>query len=874
MEIAKTYEPQLAQEKWYQYWLDKGYFHSTPDHREPYTIVIPPPNVTGVLHMGHMLNNTIQDVLVRRARMLGKNACWVPGTDHASIATEAKVVQKLKAEGISKSDLTRDEFLAHAFQWKDKHGGIILEQLKRLGASCDWERTHFTMDPEYSQSVINVFIDLFQKGKIYRGVRMVNWDPEALTALSDEEVNYKEVNSKLFYVRYQVVGEADQWLTIATTRPETILGDTAICVHPEDERYQKLIGKTVMVPLINREIPVIADAYVDKDFGTGCLKVTPAHDPNDYELGQKHNLPSIDLFNDNGTLNAHGAHYQGKDRFEVRREIEKELHDKGFLVKTEDIINKVGFSERTNAVIEPKLSLQWFVSMKELAAPALENVMNGNIQFHPDKFKNTYRHWMENVKDWCISRQLWWGHRIPAWYYSDRPADFVVAKTQEEALVLASEKAGRAVSASELRQDEDVLDTWFSSWLWPISVFNGLTQPNNPEINYYYPTNDLVTAPEIMFFWVARMAIAGYEYMGQQPFKNVYYTGIVRDKLGRKMSKSLGNSPDPIDLINQYGADGVRVGVLISSPAGNDLPFDSSQCEQGRNFTNKIWNAYRLVSSWEVREIEQPLSSKVAIEWFENRFAQVLKEINDNFDKFRISDALMSTYKLVWDDFCSWYLEMIKPGYQQPIDRATLEQTLDFFERILKIMHPFTPFVAEELYHALRERQAGDDIVIAQWPVSQEVAATPLQQFAFNEKIITQIRNIRKQNNIATKVKLELYIKADTSRATDADSILVKMGNLSVLQYVQEKVAQSNSFIVDGIEFFVPFGEQIDLEAEKKKLEEEIVYTQGFLKSVQAKLQNQKFMAGAPDAVVANERKKEADALAKMAILEEKLSSL
>ena len=874
MEIAKTYEPQLAQEKWYQHWLDKGYFHSTPDHREPYTIVIPPPNVTGVLHMGHMLNNTIQDVLVRRARMLGKNACWVPGTDHASIATEAKVVQKLKAEGISKSDLTREQFLSHAFEWKDKHGGIILEQLKRLGASCDWERTHFTMDPEYSESVIAVFIDLFQKGKIYRGVRMVNWDPEALTALSDEEVNYKEVNSKLFYVRYQVVGQSDQWLTIATTRPETILGDTAICVHPEDERYQQLIGKTVLVPLINREIPVIADEYVDKDFGTGCLKVTPAHDPNDYELGQKHNLPSIDLFNDNGTLNAHGAHYQGKDRFEVRREIEKELHDKGFLVKTEDIINKVGFSERTSAVIEPKLSLQWFVSMKELATPALENVMNGNIQFHPEKFKNTYRHWMENVKDWCISRQLWWGHRIPAWYYSDRPADFVVAKTQEEALVLAAQKAGRPIEATELRQDEDVLDTWFSSWLWPISVFNGLTQPNNPEINYYYPTNDLVTAPEIMFFWVARMAIAGYEYMGQQPFKNVYYTGIVRDKLGRKMSKSLGNSPDPIDLINQYGADGVRVGVLISSPAGNDLPFDSSQCEQGRNFTNKIWNAYRLVSSWEVQEIEQPLSSKVAISWFDNRFAQVLSEINSNFDKFRISDALMSTYKLVWDDFCSWYLEMIKPGYQQPIDRQTIEHTLDFFERILKIMHPFTPFVAEELYHALRERQTGDDIVIAQWPVSQEVNLLPLQQFAFNEKVITQIRNIRKQNNIATKVKLELYIKADSSRATDADSILVKMGNLSVLQYVQEKVAQSNSFIVDGIEFFVPFGEQIDLEAEKKKIEEELHYTKGFLKSVQSKLQNEKFMAGAPDAVVANERNKEADALNKIAILEEKLKSL
>ncbi len=874
MEIAKTYEPQLAQEKWYQHWLDKGYFHSTPDHREPYTIVIPPPNVTGVLHMGHMLNNTIQDVLVRRARMLGKNACWVPGTDHASIATEAKVVQKLKAEGISKSDLTREQFLAHAFEWKDKHGGIILEQLKRLGASCDWERTHFTMDPEYSESVIAVFIDLFQKGKIYRGVRMVNWDPEALTALSDEEVNYKEVNSKLFYVRYQVVGEADQWLTIATTRPETILGDTAICVHPEDARYQHLIGKTVSVPLINREIPVIADEYVDKDFGTGCLKVTPAHDPNDYELGQKHNLPSIDLFNDNGTLNAHGAHYEGKDRFEVRREIEKELQDKGFLVKTEDIINKVGFSERTSAVIEPKLSLQWFVSMKELAAPALENVMNGNIQFHPEKFKNTYRHWMENVKDWCISRQLWWGHRIPAWYYSDRPADFVVAKTQEEALVLAAQKAGREITASELRQDEDVLDTWFSSWLWPISVFNGLTQPNNPEINYYYPTNDLVTAPEIMFFWVARMAIAGYEYMGQQPFKNVYYTGIVRDKLGRKMSKSLGNSPDPIDLINQYGADGVRVGVLISSPAGNDLPFDSSQCEQGRNFTNKIWNAYRLVSSWEVSEIEQPLSSKVAIEWFDSRFGQVLNEVNSNFDKFRISDALMSTYKLVWDDFCSWYLEMIKPGYQQPIDRQTLAHTLDFFERILKIMHPFMPFVSEELYHALRERQPGDDIVIAEWPAVQEVNAAPMQQFAFNEKVITQLRNIRKQNNIATKIKMELYIKADASRASAADSIIVKMGNLSVLEYVNEKVAQSNSFIVDGIEFFVPFGEQIDLEAEKKKLEEELHYTKGFLKSVQSKLQNEKFMAGAPEAVVANERNKEADALNKIAILEEKLKGL
>ncbi|MFM8597326.1 MAG: valine--tRNA ligase [Flavobacteriales bacterium] len=874
MEIAKNYEPQLAQEKWYQHWIDKGYFHSTPDHREPYTVVIPPPNVTGVLHMGHMLNNTIQDVLVRRARMLGKNACWVPGTDHASIATEAKVVQKLKAEGISKSDLTRDEFLAHAFEWKEKHGGIILEQLKRLGASCDWERTHFTMDPEYSQSVIQVFIDLYQKGKIYRGVRMVNWDPEALTALSDEEVNYKEVNSKLFYVRYKIVGEQDQFLTIATTRPETILGDTAICVHPEDERYQKLIGKTVLVPIINREIPVIADEYVDKEFGTGCLKVTPAHDTNDYELGQKHNLPSIDLFNDNGTLNDNGAHYTGKDRFEVRREIEKELHDKGYLVKTEDIINKVGFSERTNAVIEPKLSLQWFVSMKELAQPALDNVMNGNIQFHPEKFKNTYRHWMENVKDWCISRQLWWGHRIPAWYYSNLPADFVVASTQEEALQLASAKAGRTISAAELRQDEDVLDTWFSSWLWPISVFNGLTQPKNPEISYYYPTNDLVTAPEIMFFWVARMIIAGYEYLGDLPFKNVYYTGIVRDKLGRKMSKSLGNSPDPIELIEKYGADGVRVGILISSPAGNDLPFDSSQCEQGRNFTNKIWNAYRLVSSWEVRDIEQPSASKVAIEWFENRFNQVLAEINDQFDKFRISEALMASYKLVWDDFCSWYLEMIKPGYEQPIDRATLNQTLVFFEQILKVLHPFTPFVAEELYHSLQAREANDDIVIAAWPQVKPVQEAPLKRFAYNEKVIANIRNIRKQNNIANKVKLELYIKTDAAQANESDSVIVKMGNLSVLSYVQEKVAQANSFIVDGIEFFVPFGEAIDVDAEKQKIQEELIYTQGFLKSVQAKLSNEKFMAGAPEQVVTNERNKEADALHKIALLEAKLGEL
>ena len=874
MELGKTYEPQKAEDKWYKHWLEKGYFHSVPDHREPYTIVIPPPNVTGVLHMGHMLNNTIQDVLVRRARMLGKNACWVPGTDHASIATEAKVVQKLRQEGIKKSDLTREEFLSHAFEWKDKHGGIILEQLNKLGASCDWERTHFTMDKEYSESVIHVFLDLYAKGKIYRGVRMVNWDPEALTAVSDEEVNYKEVNSRLFYVRYKITGTTDEWVTIATTRPETILGDTAICVNPDDERYKKLIGKHVSVPIINREIPIIADDYVDKDFGTGCLKVTPAHDTNDYELGRKYNLPSIDLFNDNGTLNEHGAHYAGKDRFEVRKEIEKELDEKGYLVKTEDIINKVGFSERTNAVIEPKLSMQWFVSMKELAQPALDNVMNGNIQFHPDKFKNTYRHWMENVKDWCISRQLWWGHRIPAWYFGNRPDDFVVAKTKEEALILAREKAGREILESELNQDEDVLDTWFSSWLWPISVFNGLTRPGNEEIKYYYPTNDLVTAPEIMFFWVARMVIAGYEYLGDLPFKNVYYTGIVRDKLGRKMSKSLGNSPDPIELIEKFGADGVRVGILISSPAGNDLPFDSSQCEQGRNFTNKVWNAYRLVSAWEVKDIEQPLSSKVAIKWFESRFQKVLIEINDQFDKFRISDALMAIYKLVWDDFCSWYLEMIKPGYEQPIDRQTLDKTTFFFEELLKVMHPFTPFVSEELWHALNERKEGEDIVIAEWPKVKEIDEHVLTGFDKAEKIISQIRTIRKNNNIANKVKLEMYVRADVNTQTDFDSVISKMGNLSVFEYVADKMQQANSFIVEGVEYFIPFGDTVDVEAEIKKMEEELGYTKGFLKSVQVKLSNERFVAGAPAQVLELERKKEADALGKIQLIEEKLISL
>jgi valyl-tRNA synthetase len=875
METPKTYEPQKAEEKWYAYWMEKRYFHSEPDEREPYTVVIPPPNVTGVLHMGHMLNNTIQDVLVRRARMQGKNACWVPGTDHASIATEAKVVQKLREEGIKKSDLSRDEFLSHAFEWKDKHGGIILEQLKKLGASCDWERTGFTMDPEYSESVIDVFIDLYKKGKIYRGVRMVNWDPEALTALSDEEVLHKEVNSKLFHVRYKIVGTTDEWLTIATTRPETILGDSAICVNPNDVRYANLHGKKAIVPIANREVPIILDDYVDMDFGTGCLKVTPAHDTNDYDLGKKHNLETIDIFNDNGTLNENGLHYEGIDRFEVRKAIEKELNDKGYLVDTEDYINKVGYSERTNAVIEPKLSLQWFVDMKELSAPALEHVMNGDIQFHPEKFKNTYRHWMENVKDWCISRQLWWGHRIPVWFYGDGHEDYVVAKTREQAVSMATEKSGRGINAEDLKQDEDVLDTWFSSWLWPISVFNGLTDSDNDEINYYYPTCDLVTAPEIMFFWVARMIIAGYEYKGELPFKNVYYTGIVRDKLGRKMSKSLGNSPDPIDLIQKYGADGVRLGMLVSSPAGNDLPFDSSQCEQGRNFTNKVWNAFRLVDSWSVQEdLPQPESSIKAIDWFRARFNQELEVINSLFDKFKISEALMATYKLIWDDFCSWYLEMIKPGYQHPIDRKTLETTKSFFEDILKLAHPFTPFIAEELWHLISKRAEGEDMIVAQWPEVAHTDSEVLTQFGRATDVITNIRNIRKKNNIANKVKMDLFIKKNKDLDASFDSVLLKMGNLSQLEYVNDKIENSNTFIVDGNEYFVPFGDTIDIEAEREKLTEELNYAEGFLKSVQKKLQNERFVSGAPEQVVAIERKKESDAMDKIAILREKVAAL
>ena len=875
MEAPKNYDPQLSESKWYAHWMKKGYFHSEPDEREPYTVVIPPPNVTGVLHMGHMLNNTIQDILVRRARMLGKNACWVPGTDHASIATEAKVVQKLRQEGIKKSDLTREEFLKHAFEWKEKHGGIILEQLKKLGASCDWERTSFTMDEKYSESVIDVFIDLYKKGKIYRGVRMVNWDPEALTALSDEEVLHKEVNSKLFYVRYKIAETDDQWLTIATTRPETILGDSAICINPEDPRFIHLHGKNAIVPLSNRTIPIITDEYVDMEFGTGCLKVTPAHDTNDYELGKKHQLETIDIFNANGTLNQFGLHYEGMDRFAVRQAIEKELHDKGYLIKTEDHINKIGFSERTNAVIEPRLSLQWFVSMKELAQPALENVMNGNIQFHPEKFKNTYKHWMDNIKDWCISRQLWWGHQIPAWYFGEGSEDYVVCKTREEAIALATAKSGRNITISDLKQDDDVLDTWFSSWLWPISVFDGLTAPGNNDIKYYYPTNDLVTAPEIMFFWVARMIIAGYEYLGDLPFKNVYYTGIVRDKLGRKMSKSLGNSPDPIELIEKYGADGVRMGILISSPAGNDLPFDSSQCEQGRNFANKIWNAYRLVSSWEVQEFEQPKSSVIGVEWFKSKLNKELNTINYLYDKFRISEALMTTYKLVWDDFCAWYLEIIKPGYQQPIDPKTLAETKAFFEALLKIIHPFMPFISEELWHSLKNREEGNDIIVSRWPEIETCDEVILRSFEKTENIITQIRNFRKQNNIASKVKIELFIKTNEETYDGSmDPIILKMGNLSQIEQISEKLNNSSSFMEGLNEYFIPFGEHIDIESEKKKINEELNHLKGFLKSVQAKLSNEKFVSSAPEQVVNMERKKEKDANDKIALLSEKLSSL
>ncbi|MHC1774787.1 MAG: valine--tRNA ligase [Lentimicrobium sp.] len=875
MEIPAKYDPSGIEDKWYQNWLDHKYFRSVPDEREPYTIVIPPPNVTGVLHMGHMLNNTIQDVLVRRARMLGKNACWLPGTDHASIATEAKVVAKLKEQGIEKSSLSREEFLEHAWEWKEKHGGIILEQLKKLGASCDWDRTRFTMDESMYESVIDVFVDLYNKGLIYRGVRMVNWDPKALTAVSDEEVIYKEVNSKLYYLRYKVEGSVDEWVTIATTRPETILGDTAVCFHPEDERFKHLRGKRVLVPLIKRSIPLIEDEYVDREFGTGCLKITPAHDINDYHIGIKHKLETIDIFNDNGTLNEKAILYVGEDRFKVRKKIVEELLNHGHVQKIEDYVNNVGFSERTDEVIEPKLSVQWFMKMTDMAAPALEVVMNDTIHFHPDKFKNTYRHWMENVRDWCISRQLWWGQRIPAYYLPD--GDLVVAKSPELALIKARELSGNnSLSLGDLRQDEDVLDTWFSSWLWPISVFDGIRNPENEDIKYYYPTNDLITAPEILFFWVARMIMAGHEYRNDIPFKNVYLTGIVRDKLGRKMSKSLGNSPDPIELIGKFGADGVRVGMLLTSPAGNDLPFDESLCEQGRNFSNKVWNALRLVKGWqEDVNLEQPAYASISVQWFEARLNESLLQIEENFEKYRLSEALMTAYKLVWDDFCSWYLEMVKPAYQQPIDSKTLQATVGFFEKLMKVLHPFMPFITEEIWHLLGERSDDESIMVSMQPEAGEVDAALLAGFQDASEVIIGVRNVRKEKNIAFKDQVELKVKsAGTQDAVGFDAVIAKLGNISRIEYVNEKPTAAAGFMVKSNEYYIPLGEGVDLEAEKEKLSKELVYTQGFLDSVMKKLGNERFVGNAKPEVVEVERKKQADAEMRIQLLREQLEGL
>ncbi len=873
MNIASKYNPAETEEKWYSYWMEKKYFHSEPDEREPYTIVIPPPNVTGVLHMGHMMNNTLQDVLVRRARMQGKNACWVPGTDHASIATENKVVTKLKAEGIDKEDISRDEFMKHAWEWKEKHGGIILEQLKKLGASCDWDRTRFTMDEALYESVIDVFVDLYEKGLIYRGIRMVNWDPQAKTAVSDEEVVYKEVNSKLYYLRYQVDGE-DDYITIATTRPETILGDTAVCVHPDDERFTRFHGKKVLVPLLNRPVPIILDEYVDREFGTGALKITPAHDENDYELGMKHKLESINIFNDDGTLSEAAQLYVGKDRFAVRDEIVVDLEKSGNLVKIENYTNKVGFSERTDAVIEPKLSTQWFLKMANLAKPALEAVESGKIKFHPAKFKNIYRHWMENVRDWNISRQLWWGQRIPVYFLPN--GEYVVARSKEEALAKAREKFNLPdLKPDDLKQDEDVMDTWFSSWLWPISVFDGIRYPDNEDIKYYYPTNDLVTAPDIIFFWVARMIMAGLEYRNEVPFKNVYFTGIVRDKIGRKMSKTLGNSPDPIELINQFGADGVRVGMLLTAPAGNDLPFDPSLCEQGRNFSNKIWNALRLVKGWQVDDsIEQPESSQLGIQWFQARLNKVLKTIESHFSKYRISDALMVTYKLIWDDFCSWYLEIVKPPYQQPVDRSTYESTVNFFGELMKILHPFMPFITEEIWHLLREREEGDDIIIAPMPVAQGYDQKIITSFERAEQVINGIRNIRKDKNIPNKETIDLIVRRGDHPDCKFYPVITKLGNVNSIEEVEEKPDNAMTFIVGSQEFYVPFTADIDVEAEKAKLEEELAYTEGFLKSVMKKLSNERFINNAPEAVVAKEKQKQADAEARIKTLKEQLAGL
>ena len=874
MAIADKYLPQEIESKWYDYWIEKNLFHSEPDAREPYTIVIPPPNVTGMLHMGHMLNNTLQDVLVRRARMLGKNACWVPGTDHASIATEAKVVAKLKAEGIDKSTLTREEFLAHAWEWKEKHGGIILKQLRKLGASCDWDRTCFTMDPERTESVISVFCDLYRKGKIYRGVRMVHWDPSAKTALSDEEVIYKESQGKLYYLRYKLEG-TDRNIIVATTRPETILGDTAVCLNPNDPRYADVPeGARVIVPLVGRSIPIIRDEYVDIEFGTGALKVTPAHDVNDYMLGEKYGLETIDIFNDDGTINDKVGMYVGVDRFDCRKQIEKDLQNADLLEKTEAYTNNVGYSERTGVAIEPKLSMQWFMSMKEIAEPATKAVLEDIIRFVPEKYKNTYRHWMENIKDWCISRQLWWGQRIPAYYLPK--GGYVVAETAEKALALAQEKTGNAsLTLADLRQDDDVLDTWFSSWLWPISVFDGIRNPDNEQIKYYYPTNDLVTGPDIIFFWVARMIMAGYEYRGEKPFGNVYFTGIVRDKIGRKMSKQLGNSPDPLDLIAEYGADGVRVAMMLCSSAGNDLMFDNALCEQGRNFGNKIWNAYRLINGWQVdASLVQSDCSKQAVAWFTNRFNAALAEIEENFNNYRISEALMVAYKLFWDDFSGWYLEMIKPAYGSPCDAATMEATKKMFEQLMLLLHPFMPFVTEEIWQDLAERKEGESICVAAMPKAQAADELALARFALAQEVVSAVRNIRKQKNLPQKEALELKVVRDENYPAEYEAVIAKMANLSAVTFVTEKNPMDAAFIVKTTQYFVPMGDNIDKEAEIAKLEKDLAYQQGFLATVMKKLSNERFVSSAPQKVVETEYAKKRDAEAKIAAIEAQLQAL
>ena len=890
MELASKYNPADVEGKWYQYWLDNKLFSSKPDGREPYTVVIPPPNVTGVLHMGHMLNNTIQDILVRRARMMGKNACWVPGTDHASIATEAKVVNKLAQQGIKKTDLTREEFLKHAWAWTEEHGGIILKQLRRLGASCDWDRTAFTMDEKRSASVIKVFVDLYNKGLIYRGVRMVNWDPKALTALSDEEVIYKEEHSKLYYLRYYVANDdmsgetgaegevvhrdeqGRRYAVVATTRPETIMGDTAMCINPNDPKNHWLKGKQVIVPLVNRVIPVIEDDYVDIEFGTGCLKVTPAHDVNDYMLGEKYNLKSIDIFNDNGTLSEAAGMYVGMDRFDVRAQIEKDLDAAGLLEKVEAYTNKVGFSERTNVAIEPKLSMQWFLKMKHFADMALPPVMEDALKFYPAKYKNTYKYWMENIKDWCISRQLWWGHRIPAYFLPQ--GGFVVAETAEKALELAKEKTGNPdLKPEDLRQDDDCLDTWFSSWLWPISLFDGINNPGNEEIKYYYPTSDLVTGPDIIFFWVARMIMAGYEYMGDMPFKNVYFTGIVRDKLGRKMSKSLGNSPDPLELIDRFGADGVRMGMMLSAPAGNDILFDDALCEQGRNFNNKIWNAFRLVKGWEVADIEQPEYAKLATEWFEAMLSKTAAEVNDLFGKYRLSEALMAVYKLFWDEFSSWYLEMVKPAYGQPIDKVTYEKTLNFFDTLLKLLHPFMPFITEELWQHIYDRKEGESIMVQVLQVSETYNEDIIARFESVKEVIGGIRTIRLQKNIAQKEALSLEVIGENP-VEAFNAVIAKLCNLSAIQTVATKADGAAAFMVGTTEYAVPLGNLINVEEELKKLEADLKYQEGFLQSVLKKLSNEKFVSKAPANVIEMERKKQADAETKIAALKESIAAL